>query len=80
MKVRDSSIQVEFHHSIDELDRNEWDRLVTDDNPFLKYAFHAALEHHGCVGRKFGWLPCHLAVRAEGRLLGLSPLYIKNNS
>ncbi|MET0070297.1 MAG: GNAT family N-acetyltransferase [Candidatus Thiodiazotropha sp.] len=80
MKVRDSSIQVEFHHSIDELDRNEWDRLVTDDNPFLKHAFHAAMEHHDCVGRNFGWLPCHLAVRAEGRLLGLSPLYIKNNS
>lgn len=78
--VRDSSIQVEFHHSIDELGQDEWDRLVTDNNPFLMYAFHAALEHHDCVGRKFGWLPCHLAVRADGRLLGLSPLYIKTNS
>ncbi|MBT2989377.1 MAG: GNAT family N-acetyltransferase [Candidatus Thiodiazotropha sp. (ex Ctena orbiculata)] len=73
-------MQVEFHHSIDELGQDEWDRLVTDNNPFLMYAFHAALEHHDCVGRKFGWLPCHLAVRADGRLLGLSPLYIKTNS
>ncbi|MEW8508557.1 MAG: GNAT family N-acetyltransferase [Candidatus Thiodiazotropha sp.] len=78
--VRDRSIQVEFHHSIDELNRDEWDRLVTDNNPFLKYAFHAAMEHHDCVGRKYGWVPCHLAVRQENHLVALSPLYIKTNS
>jgi predicted N-acyltransferase len=73
-------MQVEFHHSIDALNQHEWDALVVDGNPFLKYAFHAALEHHDCVGEKFGWLPCHLVVREHGRMLGLSPLYIKSNS
>lgn len=73
-------MQVEFHHSIDELSQHEWDALVVDDNPFLKYAFHAALEHHDCVGEKFGWLPCHLVVREQGQMVGLSPLYIKRNS
>ncbi|MGD9168825.1 MAG: GNAT family N-acetyltransferase [Candidatus Thiodiazotropha sp.] len=73
-------MQVEFHYSIDEINQREWDALVIDDNPFLKYAFHAALEHHDCVGKKFGWLPCHLAVREQGRIIGLSPLYIKSNS
>ncbi|MEW8082279.1 MAG: GNAT family N-acetyltransferase [Candidatus Thiodiazotropha endolucinida] len=73
-------MQVEFHHSIDELGQAEWDALVRDDNPFLKYAFHAALEHHDCVGRKFGWMPCHLVIRDDERLVGLSPLYIKTNS
>jgi predicted N-acyltransferase len=73
-------MQVEFHHSIDALNQHEWDALVVDGNPFLKYAFHAALEHHDCVGEKFGWLPRHLVVREHGRMVGLSPLYIKNNS
>ncbi|MES9991682.1 MAG: GNAT family N-acetyltransferase [Candidatus Thiodiazotropha sp.] len=77
---RDKSVQVVFHNSIDELNQDDWDRLVTDQNPFLKYAFHAAMEHHGCVGRKFGWMPRHLAIREDQRLIGLSPLYIKTNS
>jgi predicted N-acyltransferase len=73
-------MQVEFHNSIDALNQHQWDALVVDDNPFLKYAFHAALEHHDCVGEKFGWLPRHLVVRENGRMVGLSPLYIKSNS
>jgi predicted N-acyltransferase len=73
-------MQVDFHHSIDEISQCEWDGLVIDDNPFLKHAFHAALEHHDCVGKKFGWVPSHLVVRERGRIVGLSPLYIKSNS
>jgi predicted N-acyltransferase len=73
-------MQIEFHHSIDEINQPEWDALVIDDNPFLKYAFHAALEHYDCVGKTFGWLPSHLVVREQGRIVGLSPLYIKSNS
>jgi predicted N-acyltransferase len=73
-------MQIEFHHSIDELNPEEWDSLVVDDNPFLKHAFHAAMEHNDCVGARFGWKPCHLVVRADGRVIGLSPLYIKTNS
>ncbi|MCU7814702.1 MAG: GNAT family N-acetyltransferase [Candidatus Thiodiazotropha sp. (ex Lucinoma kastoroae)] len=76
----DGTMQVEFHSSIDELNEEEWDRLVIDDNPFLKHAFHAAMEHHDCVGRRFGWIPSHLVIREAGRIVGLSPLYIKSNS
>ena len=73
-------MQVAFHASIDDLQAEEWNRLVVDDNPFLKYEFLAALEHNDCVGRRFGWIPSHLSVRDKGRLVGLSPLYIKSNS
>ncbi|MEJ2609617.1 MAG: GNAT family N-acetyltransferase [Candidatus Thiodiazotropha sp.] len=73
-------MQVDFHSRIDDLQADEWNRLVIDDNPFLKHEFLAALEHNSCVGQVFGWLPCHLTVREEGRLVGLSPLYVKNNS
>jgi predicted N-acyltransferase len=73
-------MQVTFHHQIDDIDRVAWNRLVTDGNPFLKYEFLAALEHNDCVSDRFGWRPQHLSVHDQGRLVGLSPLYVKDNS
>ena len=73
-------VEARFHHRIEEIDAEAWDRLVRDGNPFLKYAFHAALERHGCVGEHYGWRPSHVAVYQQGRLVGLSPLYFKMNS
>ncbi|MCU7810804.1 MAG: GNAT family N-acetyltransferase, partial [Candidatus Thiodiazotropha sp. (ex Notomyrtea botanica)] len=43
-------MQAQFHHSIEEIDPNAWNRLVRDENPFLKHEFHAALERNNCVG------------------------------
>ncbi|MCU7811335.1 MAG: GNAT family N-acetyltransferase [Candidatus Thiodiazotropha sp. (ex Notomyrtea botanica)] len=62
------------------MDSNAWNRLVRDENPFLKHEFHAALERNNCVGPQFGWLPRHLTVSQGGRIIGISPLYIKSNS
>ncbi|MEJ2589937.1 MAG: GNAT family N-acetyltransferase [Candidatus Thiodiazotropha sp.] len=73
-------MQAQFHNSIDEIDVASWNGLVRDENPFLKHEFHAALEHHDCVGRRFGWQPMHLTLRRGGRIVGISPLYIKSNS
>ena len=73
-------MQVRFHGSIEEIEQVSWDGLVKDNNPFLKHAFLAALERHGCVGEHFGWRPNHLAVYQQGRLLALMPLYVKTNS
>jgi predicted N-acyltransferase len=74
------SIQVRFHRTIEEIDSVVWDSLVRDNNPFLKHAFHAALEGHGCVGGQFGWQVNHIALYLEGRVVGVSPFYVKTNS
>ena len=69
------------HNAIDELPASEWNELVDPDAPFLRHEFLAALEHNGCVGEEFGWLPQHLALRADsGELLAAAPCYIKHNS
>jgi uncharacterized protein len=73
-------MQSDFYTSIDEIDAEQWNLLVRDLNPFLRHEFLAALEHHGCVGEQFGWLPTHLCVWESGRLIGASPLYFKYNS
>ncbi|HKK14707.1 MAG TPA: GNAT family N-acetyltransferase [Gammaproteobacteria bacterium] len=66
---------------IDAAPADEWNRLAGSGNPFLCHEFLAALEHNGCVGTQFGWLPRHLAAYDEhGRLVGAMPLYEKDNS
>lgn len=73
-------MQVRFHSAIDEIDAVSWNRLVPHGNPFLSHQFLAALERHDCVGRRFGWRPNHLTLSREGCLVGVSPLYLKDNS
>lgn len=64
-----------------EIPAEEWDQLLNDDQPFLSHAFLNALEQHGCLGSKVGWLPHHFVLRDDtGRLLAACPSYIKTNS
>jgi len=59
----------------------DWDRLFPQDYPFTHHDFLAALERHGCVGERKGWLPCHLlAEDPAGILVGAAPLYLKSHS
>ncbi|MCK9531879.1 MAG: GNAT family N-acetyltransferase [Gammaproteobacteria bacterium] len=59
----------------------QWDALQgPDHNPFLRHTFLAGLEHHGCVGERWGWLPRHLLAWDGDRLRGALPLYLKDNS
>ena len=73
--------QLSTHAAIDELPADQWNALAGDDLPFLRHEFLAAMERHGCVGERFGWLPRHLALRDDdGRLLAAAPCYLKFNS
>ncbi|NKN31624.1 GNAT family N-acetyltransferase [Marichromatium bheemlicum] len=74
------SFSLTTHGAITEIPAASWDRLVGDDAPFLRHAFLAALEQHGCVGEALGWIPLHLALHdTEGVLCAAAPCYIKTN-
>ncbi len=49
-------------------------------NPFVSHAFLSALEDSGCVARKTGWLPLHVAVERDDQLVGVTPCYLKSHS
>ncbi|MCF6283443.1 MAG: GNAT family N-acetyltransferase [Candidatus Polarisedimenticolaceae bacterium] len=67
--------------ALSQVPREEWNALVPEEHPFLKYEFLSALESHGCVGERFGWLPQHIVLYdSVGRLVGAMPLYLKFNS
>ncbi len=83
-------LQVRAVPGIGQIPAAEWDACATSPetlaggdethNPFTSHAFLSALEDSGCVSRKTGWLPLHVAVEREGRLVGVAPCYLKSHS
>ncbi|WFE68597.1 GNAT family N-acetyltransferase [Thiomicrospira sp. R3] len=73
---------MELHlvRQIADIDRQAWNGLVIDNNPFLRHEFLLALEEHQCVSDKFGWYAQHVALYDQGRLIAAMPLYAKTNS
>jgi predicted N-acyltransferase len=63
-----------------EVTRTEWDRLVGETSPFLKWDWLDSLEQTGCVAEETGWLPHHLVAEQAGTLIGACPLYLKLHS
>lgn len=73
-------IETRFHDRLDDIDAEAWDALLPDDNPFVRHAFLAGLERHGCVGTRSGWQPRHLGLYDGARLVAAAPLYLKYDS
>lgn len=70
--------------SIADIGREVWDGLANPAdrpyNPFVSCAFLSALEESHSVGREAGWAPLHLVLEAQGRIAGVTPLYLKAHS
>ncbi|KQO90597.1 hypothetical protein ASF33_01350 [Methylobacterium sp. Leaf92] len=83
-------LQVRAVPGMARFDAAEWDACATSPetlgagdetfNPFTCHAFLSALEEAGCVSRRTGWLPLHVRVEREGRLVGAAPCYLKSHS
>ena len=80
-------MQIHIHAQISQINANQWNRLVTDNNPFMRHEFLAALETHECASPEFGWHPSHIAIYEDGddekqqtKLIAAMPLYAKTNS
>lgn len=73
-------LQARFHNQIEAIDAAAWNRLAGDDNPFVRHAFLAGLERHGCIRPEWGWQAHHLTLHDDGRLVAAAPLYLKGNS
>lgn len=74
-------IELRTHRAMRDLDPVEWDRLLRDQAvPHMSWAFLDALEVTGCVRPEVGWLPQHLSLHRDGKLMALAPAYLKGNS
>ncbi|EIC21763.1 GNAT family N-acetyltransferase [Thiorhodovibrio frisius] len=73
--------KLQVHTSLSEIPAADWNRLTGDDTPFLRHEFLTAMERHGAVGERFGWIPQHLALYDnQGELIAAAPCYLKFNS
>ena len=73
-------MRLTLNDAIADVSADEWNALAGDDCPFLRHEFLAAAELTGCVAPASGWIPQHLTVEQDGRLLGAMPLYQKDHS
>ena len=73
-------MKITFLDSIQEISKDEWERVLNSDYPFLKYDFLKTLEITKCVSPEQGWTPLHLVVSSDEEILALMPLYIKTDS
>ena len=81
-------LTVSVHRRISDIPEAEWDACACPEtknggrpnDPFTTHRFLNALEKSGSVGGNSGWDPVHIAVRDEGKLAAVMPLYAKHHS
>jgi len=73
-------IDLQIIHTIGDVAPDSWNALAGDHDPFLEFAFLAALEESDSVGIDAGCVPRLVLVREGSRLVGAVPLYLKTNS
>ena len=57
----------------------KWQSLYLASNPFLSYPFLSGLEKFDCLKNQ-NWQPSHIIIEDNDELLGVLPLYIKQDS
>jgi len=73
-------MEVKQINSMAQVNCADWNRLAGDAYPFLRHEFLLALEQSGSVSGQTGWVPSHLLVIDEEKLLAFMPLYLKQHS
>jgi predicted N-acyltransferase len=79
--TRSHDVEISTSGDLSTVSAAEWDALITEtDSPFVRYAWLKSLEDAGCVTPDVGWMPQHVLVRREGKLVAAAPAYVKGNS
>lgn len=76
-------MHIVVHDSINEINSTLWNRLLSDNNPFMRHEFLHGLEQCQCVCESTGWQAAHIGVYADiskTDLIGAMPCYIKGHS
>ncbi|MCL2094155.1 MAG: GNAT family N-acetyltransferase [Treponema sp.] len=73
--------QLKIHSSIQEIPKEEWNRLVSPDAvPFLDWDWLYILEKSGSVSPDMDWHPLHFCLWDQGQLAAAAPLYLRTSS
>jgi hypothetical protein len=76
-----SKLELEFHSRMADIPRADWDALADHaKSPLLEWEWLYQLEESESISKSTGWLPQHLTLRRDGRLIAAAPLYVKTHS
>ena len=74
-------LTVRIAPSVGSFDRDAWNALGGNDNPFISHEFLTAMEDSGSVGPGTGWEPAPIVITDDAaRLLAAMPSYAKGHS
>lgn len=74
------TLRARFVDGLQAVPEADWDALLPDRNPFLRWRFLHGLEQHGCLRPRYGWQPHHLLLHDGDALVAAAPCYRKANS
>ena len=78
--AEETGIEIRVTPRIKDIPAASWNALVGPlDSPFVRHEWLLSLEDAGCVTPDLGWLPQHLTVWKDGRLVAAAPAYVKGN-
>ncbi len=73
-------MKISLINHIDEIPREDWNRITGLEYPFIRHEFLHALETSACVSEATGWMPQHCLVYDKDELIALMPMYRKTHS
>lgn len=74
-------IELRTHSSLRDLDETLWRKFLAPTYvPHMSWEFLDSLESTGCVTPERGWLPQHITLHQDGKLVAMAPAYVKGNS
>ncbi len=74
-------LKIKIARKMREVPQEGWDRLlVNQGSPFVKWDWLEILEQTGCVNERTGWLPHHIVIERDDRIVGVCPMYLKLHS
>ncbi|HMB31361.1 MAG TPA: GNAT family N-acetyltransferase [Desulfohalobiaceae bacterium] len=75
-----SQYSILWIRSISEVKKTVWDELALAlKTPFLEWDWLYALENSGSASQKTGWLPMHVTIWDQKRLVAAAPMYLKTH-
>jgi uncharacterized protein len=77
--VSQAKLTIKHQEGLASVSAEQWNRLNTEQNPFLQHEFLYGLESTNCLEPE-GWIPRHITIEAEGVLVAALPLYLRTNS
>jgi predicted N-acyltransferase len=81
MNDRAAQYTLRILERVREVPEADWNALVgKESSPFVEHRWLDALEETGCVGGDTGWLPAHLSIWRDDRLVAVAPSYLKGHS